>query len=129
MARPDIFSEELAAEVCERIAMTTTLAKALEGDDMPGISTIMRWLPKHDQFREGYARAMAARTETDSEEMRRVAYDPELGADHKARILDTLKWQMARREPKKWGERHLVGSDPENPLPAGIAVTFHKTGE
>ncbi len=33
---------------------------------------------------------------------------------------------MAARFPKDWREKQLVGSDPENPLPASVAVTFVK---
>ncbi len=33
---------------------------------------------------------------------------------------------MSARFPKDWREKSLVGSDPENPLPAGFTVNFRK---
>lgn len=36
---------------------------------------------------------------------------------------------MAARFPAEWREKQLVGSDPDNPLPAGVSVTFKGAGQ
>jgi hypothetical protein len=42
--------------------------------------------------------------------------------------IDTRKWIAAKLKPKKYGDRQLLGSDPENPLPASVTVSFRNTG-
>jgi AcrR family transcriptional regulator len=46
-------------------------------------------------------------------------------ADKKVRIETRLKL-LAKWSPKNYGEKQLIGSDPENPLPQGLQVAFVK---
>ena len=59
--RPTLFSEDLAAEICGRIADGQSVREIARADDMPNAATIFRWLPKHDDFREQYEIAVEAR--------------------------------------------------------------------
>jgi excisionase family DNA binding protein len=59
----------------------------------------------------------------DVEELRRLAYDPDIPSDQKRIMVDTLKWQKARAAPKRFGDKTLIGSDPENPLPAPMDMS------
>jgi hypothetical protein len=40
-----------------------------------------------------------------------------------------LKLKLAKWDPKRYGDRQLLGSDPDNPLPAGFQVQFVKGDE
>jgi hypothetical protein len=42
-------------------------------------------------------------------------------------IVDTDLKLLAKWDPRRYGERQLVGSDPDNPLPTGVTVVFRKT--
>ena len=104
MGRPSDYSEALGDSICERIIVTRSITEALEQEGFPSPSTLFRWLAKHDEFREKYARAVELRAESDNEELRRVAYDMGIPSDQKRIIVDTLKWQQARASPKRYGD-------------------------
>jgi len=124
MARPTDYTEELGHEICSRVALTRTVVEALDAEGMPDHSTFYRWLTKHPTLRDNYALALGYRAEADNEELRRVAYDMDIPSDHKRIIADTLKWQQARANPKRYGDKQLLGSDPENPLPQNTTITM-----
>jgi hypothetical protein len=54
-----IYSEELSAEICERIAGGEQLVSILEDSHMPSIGTITRWKHAHPEFNQAYAAARA----------------------------------------------------------------------
>ncbi len=115
--RPSDYSVELGERICAAIAETGGLAAALRTKgDWPAARTVFRWLVLHEGFRQSYARACEAGAEPDAEEMRRIANDPDITSDQKRIMVDVLKWQMARRSPKKWGERQVLAGDPEAPI-------------
>jgi hypothetical protein len=93
---------------------------------MPNISTVMRWLADdaEAEFREQYARAREAGDDAMAEDIQDIADDKELEPNDRKVRIDARKWLLAKRQPKKYGDKQLVGSDPENPLPSGVTVTF-----
>lgn len=38
--------------------------------------------------------------------------------------FDAERWYLGKMKPKVYGDKQLVGSDPDNPLPSGVTVTF-----
>jgi hypothetical protein len=39
-------------------------------------------------------------------------------------IIDTDLKLLAKWDPRRYGDKQLVGSDPDNPLPSGVVVSF-----
>lgn len=108
MGRPSSYTPELAALVCARIAEAGSLTGAIAEDDkdeLPGERTIYRWLAEREDFRQTYAHARAIGDEPMADEMLRVARDPDMPSDQKRILVDTMKWQLARRSAKKWGDK------------------------
>lgn len=109
MGRPTIFSEELADALCERIASGESLRAICAGDDMPGDTTVFRWLSQDSIFREQYARAKAAAMDKMAEDILHIAdgTEGEAGDDvQRAKLrVDTRKWLMSKLAPKKYGDR------------------------
>ena len=106
MARPTSYSPEAAVALCEAVAEHGSLTAALRADKtLPPERTIYRWLATNEEFRQAYTRAREIGDEPVIEEMRRIAFDEELPSDQKRVRIDTLKWEIARRSPKKWGEK------------------------
>lgn len=103
--RPTSYSTKLAAEICTLIAEHKTLRDALKRPGMPSEATAYRWLAEQAEFREMYARAREQGDELDAERMREIAFDQSIAPDQKRVMVDVLKWQMARRSPKKWGDK------------------------
>lgn len=50
MGRPTLFTDELALEICERIANGRSLRSVCLDKDMPAMSTVMDWLNNNDDF-------------------------------------------------------------------------------
>lgn len=124
--RPTDYTEALGVAICERIVEHGTLAKAVEGDEWPSVSTVYRWIVREPAFRDSYARARELSDEVDAERMREVAGDASIMPDHKRVMVDVLKWQMARRQPKKWGDR--VNHAGVEGAPIGITITSDDAG-
>ena len=78
--RPNLHTDQLAAQICARIATGESLRKLCEAPEMPSVATVMRWLfdphpagdPRLD-FREQYAREAQAELLVD--EMIEIADD------------------------------------------------------
>lgn len=105
MARPSKYDDTIGSKICAFIAEHKTLREALKQPGMPSEATAYRWLAEHQSFREMYARAREQGDELDAERMREIAFDQSIAPDQKRVMIDVLKWQMARRSPKKWGDR------------------------
>ncbi len=82
--RPTIFSEEIATQVCTRIASGETVANICERDGMPTRDTFYRWKREKPGFSDKVTRAREERLEADRErlqELADMALNPD-GLDH-----------------------------------------------
>jgi len=114
MPRPTDFTQSVADRICEGLSEGTSLRKICGADDMPDKSTVFRWLTKHDEFRDQYARAREAQTDSLLEEIFEIAdqwespvdllKDPDTIQRAKLRI-DTRKWAMSKMAPKRFGDK------------------------
>lgn len=147
MGRPSSFTQKIADKICERLIDGESLRKICLDDDMPAQGTVCRWLASSEtegaaahlrRFREQYARAREMQADTLFDEMLDIADDgvnDYMGEDEtyngdavqrsKLRI-DTRKWMAGKLRPKVYGDKQLIGSDPENPLPQGFTVNLVK---
>lgn len=106
--RPSDYLPEVAADICSLLADGESLRKVCERPGMPDKATVFRWLAKHDEFRDQYAKATETRADAIFEEMFDIADEAteESAAVAKARLrIDTRKWALARMNPKKYGEK------------------------
>lgn len=140
MGRPSEYTDEIGQEICARLADGKSLRKICLDDDMPAQSTVYKWLlnPLHETFVENYARARELQADTLFDECQDIADDGSndyMGDDEKyngdavqrSRLrIDTRKWMAGKLRPKKYGDKTLIGSDPDNPLPQGFAVNLVK---
>lgn len=122
--RPSAYSDKLADEICERIAQGDSLRKICSEKSMPGERTVYSWLFKDEAFQQKYARAREAQSDTHLEDIFAIADDDELKPDDKRVRIDARKWAMSKLAAKKYGDKQLIGSDPDNPLPSGFNVSF-----
>ncbi len=131
------FTQELADHICEELIEGKSLRTICKPEGMPSASTICRWLTENAGFAEQYTRAREAQADTLADEILDIADDgsndymedgengQKYNGDAVARSrlrVDSRKWIAAKLKPKKYGDKQLVGSDPENPLPAGFTV-------
>lgn len=120
--RPSTFTDELAAEICERIAMDESLVKICEGENMPSTNTVYRWLHDKPEFRDNYVRARGDQAHTVADQAKKVRDDLLAGLiDHQTAnaLLNFIKWETGKRNPKTYGDKIAhVGGDPatDNPI-------------
>lgn len=121
MARPTIYSDELATTICARIASGESVRSICLDDDMPVKSTVMLWLidGEHQFFSDQYAKARQIQAETLADElfdiaddgtndwMKRAGKDGEeayiLNGEAVARSrlrVDTRKWFLSKVLPR-----------------------------
>lgn len=124
MGRPSKYSAELADLICERLAEGESLRAICQDDNFPGKATVFRWLAAHEEFRDQYAHAREAQSDTLFDEILDIADDAsndwmqrhgkdgspawaengEAMARSKLRV-DARKWMVGKLQPKKYGER------------------------
>ncbi|WGM31485.1 hypothetical protein [Brevundimonas sp. NIBR11] len=113
MARPSLFSEAVADEICIRIMCGDSLAEVCRDEEMPAYRTVMRWLKDNEPFRRNYASAREDQGHADADEIGDIArrilkgeVDPAAGRA----AIDALKWTAGKRMPKVYGDKMaLVG--------------------
>lgn len=128
MGRPSKYSPKLADEICERIADGESLKSICNDEHMPNKATVFRWL-SDEAFRDKYERARDAQADALADEIVDIADgDGEESDPQRDRLrVDARKWVAAKLKPKKYGDKSLIGSDPDNPLPAAVTINFRKT--
>lgn len=125
MARPSDYTSELAEAICLRLAEGESLRSICRDDVMPDKATVLRWIARHDVFRDQYVRAKEQGAEALAEEMFEIADDGsndwmeqldsegeaigyKLNGEHVQRSklrIDTRKWYLSKILPKKYGDR------------------------
>lgn len=131
--RPSIFSEALADEICSRLSNGESLRRICLTPKMPAAGTVCRWLTENERFREQYKLAREAQAETLADEIidiadgKRGEYENGQADVQRDRLaVDARKWVASKLKPKVYGEKTLLGSDPENPLPAPTGLDVSK---
>jgi hypothetical protein len=139
--RPSTFTQAIADEICERLGNGEPLAQICRDDHMPGLTTVYDWQNGREEFSASIARAREAgfdqiavdALKIADETMRDTVKD-ERGNERpnsewitrsRLRVETRLKL-LAKWDPRRYGDKTLVGSDPENPLPSGFSVTLVK---
>lgn len=130
--RPSDYSDALADAICERIADGESLRSICRDEEMPGKSTVMRWLAddKYGAFRDQYASAHVEQAETLREQILEIAdgtahdtivtdFGPKPNAEwiNRSKLMVDARFKlMALLNPKKYGPKvavdHTTGGEP-----------------
>lgn len=131
--RPSGFTPKIGDEICERLADGESLRRICLTPDMPNKATVFRWLAINKEFRDQYAGAREAQADVLADEIidiadgKRAEYESGEADVQRDRLsVDARKWVAAKLKPKVYGDKTLIGSDPDNPLPSGFDLTFRK---
>jgi hypothetical protein len=143
MGRQSTYTQEIADIICERMSEGNSLLSICDSDDMPCMSTVFKWLTQQPTFAENYTRAMAARADAKFELLDQVSEDA-AKSDSATTIAglrlksDNLKWQLARMNSKKYGDKLAIGGANDLPpiklmdddeLDKKIALALAKNGQ
>lgn len=119
--RPSTFTQAKADAICGLIADGKSLRTICKRDDMPDTTTVYQWLRRFPEFAQQYAGAKQDQADAMADDILDIADDRTLDPQDRRVRIDTRKWLAGKLKPKKYGEKTLLGSDPDNPLPAGTA--------
>ena len=132
--RPSGYTETIADEITDRIAMGQSLAKICADAHMPSPSMVFRWLdnPEYVPFRDRYARAREIQAETLADEIIQIANTPEMGEtvtdkgngtietrtgdmiEHRRLKVDARKWFASKVAPARYGDKtHSTVTGPD----------------
>lgn len=145
MPMPTKRFDDVEDEILKRLSEGEPLAVICRSDPVrfPTPMTWGNWCKADESLAIAYARARdfgfdaiaadcleiadntANDTKTTGEDGREVA-NTEWISRSKLRVETRLKL-LAKWDPKRYGDKTLIGSDPENPLPSGFDVKFHGT--
>jgi hypothetical protein len=113
--RPSEYSEQVAAEICVRLADGKSLRSICLDDAMPDKATVFRWLAAHGEFRDQYTCARETQADTLFDEMLDIADDAgkdivegAVDQEHIQRAklrIETRKWMAGKLRPKKYGDK------------------------
>lgn len=123
--RPTDYNDGIAEAICLRLAEGDSLRTICRDDDMPCKATVLRWVARHEAFRDQYAKAKIEGAEALAEEMFDIADDAsndwmerlgekdqgagwQINGDHIRRSqlrIDVRKWYLSKIMPKKYGEK------------------------
>lgn len=136
--RPTKYTQELSEKICSLMSEGKSLKSICEnGEDMPDMSNVFRWLSKYPMFRQNYTQAQNDRTEAQLEELNELANEAietsKTTGDKRANAVvsayklkaDNMKWVMSKMKPKKYGDKLALGGDTDAPLTITV-IDYHK---
>ena len=124
--RPSLYTEELAAEICQRIASGETLSQICRtSEHMPARTTVLLWaLDDREGFSDRYARAREMQFEAWADEITEISDDGTndwmereskdgstqtvLNGEHVQRSrlrVDSRKWLLSKLKPERYGDK------------------------
>lgn len=110
--RPSTYTHKLADRICTHLASGKSLrriCRSIEG--MPTETTVYKWLRQHPDFAENYTRARQDGADAEHEELHeweRLLIAGKLDPQAARVAIDSRKWRLARKFPKKYGDRVSV---------------------
>jgi len=137
--RPTLFTPELAADICLRLAEGESLRAICRDEDMPSDFTVRSWaLEDREGFSSHYEKARKIQAFKMFEEMLEIADDGtndwmvrdgklEFYSENVARSrlrTDTRKWMLSKMLPKIYGDRIATQQLDEHGNPAKAEQVF-----
>lgn len=143
MARPTKYSLELADEICSQLSDGISLRTVCLAENMPGKTTVFRWLRTNEEFRDQYEIAKQECADSYADEIIEIADDStndymdkqnKDGSTYQAlnseniqrsRLrVDARKWIASKLKPKKYGDKTTLAGDLDDPLEHKVTVNL-----
>lgn len=140
MGRRSAYTEEIATQICERLAADESMRSICSDADMPDRETVNRWCEANPEFAARCARARDDQSDgivDDIAQIERQTLAGEVDAAAARCVISSKQWRAAKLAPKKYGDALKLSGDPDAPLAglsddqvdARLAVLLAKRGE
>jgi hypothetical protein len=106
--RPIGLTDDLAADICRRLADGETLRAICRDDGMPSEQNVRTWAFENEAFAPRYARARELGYQTMADDILEISDNPETdpAAINRDRLkVDARKWLLAKALPKVYGDK------------------------
>lgn len=103
--RPTKFNQEIADQICERLANGESLARICKDENMPGYSTVRRWEDENEKFRAISMRGRRDGTHFMADECLEIADNPTLDPQDKRVRIDTRLRLIGKWNAKEYGDK------------------------
>jgi len=124
--RPTKYTEELVAEICDRVANGTPLREICREEGKPTWSTIYNWIASNDELFTRFARARELGTDAIAEDAIAILDAIPERIDGGRMDSAYVQWQknrvemrlklLAKWNPRKYGDKTILAGDKENPV-------------
>lgn len=130
--RPTLCTPEMTQAICSQLEQGIPLVRICQQEGMPAYWTVRRWIEEKPEFSAISARAKQEGTHHLADECLIIADEPlpddpeeaKIEITHRRLKIDTRHRLIGQWNRRDYGDKKLIGSDPENPLPSGFAVRF-----
>lgn len=78
--------------------------------------TLSKWLRENDALAKQYTHAREAQGDIYADRVVDTAMDPTIDPAVARVRIDALKWAAGKRKPKVYGDKVVLGGDPESPV-------------
>ncbi len=106
--RPSSYTEETGKRICEFLINGNAITpEKLQEEGLPSVTTIFRWLMRHEGFRKDYAHAREIQAHIYADQTITIA-DTATDAALARVQIDARKWHASHTNPKVWGDTQRV---------------------
>lgn len=103
------YSNELAISICMMMAQGYMLPEICSRDDMPAISTVMRWQLENPIFAYNMTQAREALGDRFAWQVKVIAENTTVFTAPSDRVkMDAYKWLAAKHYPRAYGDKSIV---------------------
>lgn len=128
--RPSKYTEDIAIEICARLAEGEPMTKITRDNHIPHPVTVYRWLIDNLEFRNMYESARKDGAHTLASQIQEIAdetplevfdeagnkrYDSGSISHNKLRV-EARKWLAAKYLPRVYGDRQILAGDADSPV-------------
>jgi len=141
MGRPSKYTPELADEICQRLSNGEPLRQICRDDHMPAWQKIYEWMAKDEKLSGAIAHARDLGYDAMAEECLIIADTPQLGQTqvmddkgskvtiedmlgHRKLKIETRLKLLAKFNPKKYGDKVVVGGAPGEPVEHKVEISM-----
>ena len=100
------YTDELAEEICRRLAAGESLRSICEDEGMPDRGTVLRWQEGRPQFAAAFARARTILADVLDDDIQIIADNatPQTANLAKMRV-GVMQWRMSKMNARRYGDR------------------------
>lgn len=100
-----MFTQEVADQVCQKLAEGQSLRKACSVEGMPAASTVLLWTRAQGGFSEQYTRAREIGYQLLADQILEISDDKAGDVARDRLSVDSRKWMLSKMLPKVYGDK------------------------